>query len=132
LNLVAATSTLIDPDELAVGVTTKVADRPLLAMLKVPFVPPVTVMSSVMNPVTASLKVNVNVTSPVVMVATETLSVIATVGAVVSGVVPPPPQAESKAAAEMAHAESLKLRVFTDVSFGLILMKSLSSMAKKN
>jgi hypothetical protein len=44
--------------------------------------------------------------------------------------VPPPPQADNKAATEMAHAESLKLRVFTEVSFGLMLMKSLSSMAK--
>jgi hypothetical protein len=93
-------------------VTIKVADNPLLAILKAPLVPPVTTMSSEINPVTGSLNVNVKVTSStVVNVAAETLSVMVTLGEVVSGVVPPPPHADSKAAAAMAQPESLKFKL---------------------
>jgi hypothetical protein len=115
-NFDAATFTFIVPDELAVGLTTKVADNPVLAIVKVPFAPPVTVMSSTVNPVTASLNVNVKVTSPVAVALT--LSVMVTVGAVVSVVVPPPPHAESNAAAAMAQAESLVGNDRMKVSFG--------------
>jgi hypothetical protein len=108
LNLLAATSAVMVPDALAVGATTIVALRPLVAIVNVPLVPPVTVTSSAMKPVTASVKVNVKVTLPVAVVAVVS-SVTATVGAVVSvgaDASPPPPQAVSKAAAANAQAES--------------------------
>jgi hypothetical protein len=83
-------------------------------MLNAPLVPFVTVTSSALNPVTASLKVKVNVTGPVAVFAM--LSVILTVGGVVSGVVPPPPQADNKAAVAMAHAVNLDGNLYMKVS----------------
>jgi hypothetical protein len=74
-------------------------------MLKAPLVPFVTVTSSALKPVTASLNVKVNVTGPVVLFGM--LSVMMTVGGVVSGVVPPPPQADIKATVAIAQAVSL-------------------------
>jgi hypothetical protein len=50
---------------------------------------------------TASLNVNVKVTS-LVAVAAATLSEMVTTGGTVSGVVPPPPHADSKAATPIA------------------------------
>ena len=113
LKLPAATLTLIVPLP-AAGVTTNVADRLLEAMLNAPLVPFVTVTSSALKPVTASLKVKVNVTGPVAVFAM--LSVILTVGGVVSGVVPPPPQADNKAAVAMAHAVNLDGNLYMKVS----------------
>jgi hypothetical protein len=51
------------------------------------------------------LNVKVNVTGPVVVFGM--LSVMMTVGGVVSGVVPPPPQADIKATVAIAQAVSL-------------------------
>jgi hypothetical protein len=66
-------------------------------MVKVPLVPLLTVTSSAVKPVTASLNVNVNVTLPLVVVP-DTLSVMATVGGVVSaGAEAPPPHAAKSA-----------------------------------
>ena len=114
LKLPAATLTLIVPLPVA-GVTTSVADRLLAAMLKAPLVPFVTVTSSALKPVTASLNVKVNVTGPVVVFGM--LSVMMTVGGVVSGVVPPPPQADSNATVAIAQAVSLVGSLYMRVSF---------------
>ena len=73
-----------------------------------------------------------NVTSAaVVSDATEMLSVIVRLGAVVSGVVPPPPHAAKNAAVEIAQAESFNFKVVTVFSLGKLMMKLLSSQAKK-
>lgn len=71
-----ATLIVISPLELAVGVTTRVYVVPLPE--NVPLVPLVTEMSPLVKPVTASLKVNVNVTS--LAAVPGTLSVIVTIG----------------------------------------------------
>ena len=113
MKLPAATLTLIVPLP-AAGVTTSVADRLVAAMTKAPLVPLVTVTSSAVKPVTASLNVKVNVTGPVAVFGM--LSVMLTVGGVVSGVVPPPPQADSKAAVAMAQAVSLVGSLYMRVS----------------
>jgi hypothetical protein len=80
----AATSTVIFVVEFVAGVTTNVYDE-LFVSVNVPFVPPATVTSAVANPVTASLNVNVYVTSPPAIFAVPaSSSVIVTVGLTVS------------------------------------------------
>ncbi len=76
-----ATSTVMFPAEFAGGVTTKVYCV-LDTAVKVPAVPPVTVMSPAVKFVLASLKVKVYVTAPVAVPAE--LSVMAMVGTAVS------------------------------------------------
>jgi hypothetical protein len=82
-------------------------------MVKVLLVPPVTLMLLIVKPLTASLKVNVKVTLPVAVVPSGTLSLMVTVGAVVStepagaDALPPPPHAVSIAATAKAAAASL-------------------------
>jgi hypothetical protein len=56
------------------------------------------------------------------------LSLMVTVGAVVSGVVPPPPQADKRAAAAKAMAVSGELYRFMEVSLGLVKVKALSAL----
>ena len=121
VNLSAATLTSMVPVELAVGVTTRVACVPS-TRVKLPLVPPVTTTEAVVKLVpTSSLKVNANVTSPAA-VAAAMLSVIVTVGGVVSGAgatgggagagalvggasASPPPQALSIISAARAQAD---------------------------
>jgi hypothetical protein len=76
-----ATSTVMFPVEFAGGVTTKVYCV-LDTAIKVPAVPPVTVMSPAAKVVLASLKLKVYVTSPVAV--PTALSVMAMVGTAVS------------------------------------------------
>jgi hypothetical protein len=53
------------------------------------------------------------------------LSLMVTVGAVVSPVVPPPPQADKRAAAANAMAVIGVLYLFMEVSSGLVKVKAL-------
>ena len=81
LTPVVAVVTVMSPSLLASGVTTSVYSVALTAV-NAPFVPFATVTLLASNPVTASLKVKVKVTSPVAV--PDTSSVIVTLGAAVS------------------------------------------------
>jgi hypothetical protein len=83
LKLPAATLTVIVPATFGVGVTTSVACRPS-TRVKVPAVPPLTVMSlaAKLTP-TSSLKTKLKVTGPLAVGAATSLAIV-TVGAVVS------------------------------------------------
>jgi hypothetical protein len=56
------------------------------------------------------------------------LSLMVTVGGVVSAVVPPPPHADKRAAAAKAMAVSGVLYRFMEVSSGLVKLKALSAL----
>jgi hypothetical protein len=56
------------------------------------------------------------------------LSLMVTVGAVVSAVVPPPPHADKRAAAAKAMAASGVLYRFMEASLGLVKLKALANL----